>query len=46
MLRSAKPKKLDSDVTPEERDDTNEVYADKKNHKVSPLKELIKELDD
>ncbi|GEM_PF-5516992 len=42
MLRTSK--KLD-DVTPEEREDVKEFYADKKNHKVSSLKELIKELD-
>ena len=43
-MQRAKPKKLD-DVTPGERKDVREFYADKKDHKVSSLKELIKELD-
>jgi hypothetical protein len=44
MLRSTK--KLDDDVTLEERKDVKEFYAEKKDHKVSSLKELIKELDE
>ena len=44
MQRSIKTKTKD-DVSPEEKADVKEFYANKKDRKISSLEELIKELD-